>query len=116
MRRSSPFEDFREASFNLLRARYIKPVAPYIRTACVEPGGFRLDLRDVDIAHRDLISVFEEARCAGEADSPGGAGNYNQRFDVIAHTASAARSEGPTSELQSLMRISYAVFCLNKKT
>src|SRR3546814_8781383 len=26
-----------------------------------------------------------------------------------------ARSEEPTSELQSLMRISYAVFCLNKK-
>src|SRR3546814_3824659 len=25
------------------------------------------------------------------------------------------RSEEPTSELQSLMRISYAVFCLNKK-
>src|SRR3546814_3180092 len=25
------------------------------------------------------------------------------------------RSEGHTSELQSLMRISYAVFCLNKK-
>src|SRR3546814_2814498 len=28
---------------------------------------------------------------------------------------SAARSEEHTSELQSLMRISYAVFCLNKK-
>src|SRR3546814_3933239 len=27
----------------------------------------------------------------------------------------AARSEGHTSELQSLMRISYAVFCLKKK-
>src|SRR3546814_7312710 len=27
-----------------------------------------------------------------------------------------ARSEEPTSELQSLMRISYAVFCLHKKT
>src|SRR3546814_9350921 len=27
-----------------------------------------------------------------------------------------ARSEEPTSELQSLMRISYAVFCLQKKT
>src|SRR3546814_9134520 len=26
------------------------------------------------------------------------------------------RSEGPTSELQSLMRSSYAVFCLKKKT
>src|SRR3546814_4192852 len=30
--------------------------------------------------------------------------------------SSAARSEEHTSELQSLMRISYAVFCLNKKT
>src|SRR3546814_10287059 len=32
---------------------------------------------------------------------------------VIAHRAS--RSEEHTSELQSLMRISYAVFCLKKK-
>src|SRR3546814_8281400 len=30
--------------------------------------------------------------------------------------AAAGRSEEHTSELQSLMRISYAVFCLNKKT
>src|SRR3546814_2547340 len=30
--------------------------------------------------------------------------------------AGAARSEEHTSELQSLMRISYAVFCLKKKT
>src|SRR3546814_5753534 len=30
--------------------------------------------------------------------------------------AAAGRSEEPTSELQSLMRISYAVFCLKKKT
>src|SRR3546814_3270801 len=30
-------------------------------------------------------------------------------------SASAARSEEHTSELQSLMRISYAVFCLTKK-
>src|SRR3546814_6670223 len=30
--------------------------------------------------------------------------------------ASMGRSEENTSELQSLMRISYAVFCLNKKT
>src|SRR3546814_1830405 len=32
------------------------------------------------------------------------------------HRAFAARSEEHTSELQSLMRISYAVFCLNTKT
>src|SRR3546814_7682147 len=30
-------------------------------------------------------------------------------------TATTTRSEEHTSELQSLMRISYAVFCLNKK-
>src|SRR3546814_14818398 len=34
---------------------------------------------------------------------------------VIAH-AERLRSEEHTSELQSLMRISYAVFCLKKKT
>src|SRR3546814_6235584 len=31
-------------------------------------------------------------------------------------TGFTVRSEEHTSELQSLMRISYAVFCLNKKT
>src|SRR3546814_6664582 len=31
------------------------------------------------------------------------------------HAGHAARSEEHTSELQSLMRISYAVFCLKKK-
>src|SRR3546814_4379712 len=40
------------------------------------------------------------------------------RHDDLAGAASAARSEEHTSELQSLMRISYAVFCLktNKNT
>src|SRR3546814_2020237 len=32
-----------------------------------------------------------------------------------AHHSSTSRSEEHTSELQSLMRISYAVFCLKKK-
>src|SRR3546814_2181072 len=32
------------------------------------------------------------------------------------HLVGVGRSEGHTSELQSLMRISYAVFCLKKKT
>src|SRR3546814_6351731 len=36
--------------------------------------------------------------------------------DFIGQGAEAARSEEHTSELQSLMRISYAVFCLKKKT
>src|SRR3546814_3238989 len=35
---------------------------------------------------------------------------------TIAQANSSTRSEEHTSELQSLMRISYAVFCLKKKT
>src|SRR3546814_1134230 len=34
---------------------------------------------------------------------------------LLASSIAAARSEEHTSELQSLMRISYAVFCLKKK-
>src|SRR3546814_1513098 len=37
------------------------------------------------------------------------------RADAAAREAIALRSEEHTSELQSLMRISYAVFCLKKK-
>src|SRR3546814_3641086 len=37
------------------------------------------------------------------------------RVEVLTPT-DASRSEEHTSELQSLMRISYAVFCLKKKT
>src|SRR3546814_4223678 len=40
------------------------------------------------------------------ADAPG---------KVVAGAGAPARSEEHTSELQSLMRISYAVFCLKKK-
>src|SRR3546814_7412390 len=35
---------------------------------------------------------------------------------VAHHLAAVLRSEEHTSELQSLMRLSYAVFCLKKKT
>src|SRR3546814_4530899 len=45
---------------------------------------------------------------------------HRQRFDEGVETARilqvpACRSEEHTSELQSLMRISYAVFCMKKK-
>src|SRR3546814_5983142 len=61
-------------------------------------------------------------------DGPSGKGPLGQQVrerQVIAKTAAAikrareagilVRSEEHTSELQSLMRISYAVFCLKKK-
>src|SRR3546814_3748954 len=38
-----------------------------------------------------------------------------RQFSSSAHSWRVSRSEEHTSELQSLMRISYAVFCLKKK-
>src|SRR3546814_10276539 len=38
-----------------------------------------------------------------------------ERADPVLDHLNVARSEEHTSELQSLMRISYAVFCLKKK-
>src|SRR3546814_7979634 len=40
---------------------------------------------------------------------------YTPKLAVKAHPSSRRRSEEHTSELQSLMRTSYAVFCLKKK-
>src|SRR3546814_4617389 len=42
--------------------------------------------------------------------------HVEQRRDGALRVAGCKRSEEHTSELQSLMRISYAVFCLKKKT
>src|SRR3546814_9320317 len=49
----------------------------------------------------------------------GGGGLTSERWGEdpgVYRIAAAGRSEEHTSELQSLMRISYAVFCLKKKT
>src|SRR3546814_9051759 len=43
-------------------------------------------------------------------------GSYSALRGTVVSTRVPARSEEHTSELQSLMRISYAVFCLKKKT
>src|SRR3546814_1788991 len=45
------------------------------------------------------------------AGAPGHVVEHHRQLAVIGH----GRSEEHTSELQSLMRISYAVFCLKKK-
>src|SRR3546814_9655242 len=52
-------------------------------------------------------SVGAPSAGAAPPSTPGPAG--------VGDGASVIRSEEHTSELQSLMRISYAVFCLNKK-
>src|SRR3546814_8769969 len=48
-------------------------------------------------------------------DSPGQKAKQDVMVDVVEEPADIHRSEEHTSELQSLMRISYAVFCLKKK-
>src|SRR3546814_4741838 len=40
---------------------------------------------------------------------------FGRKIDVQGGDSTVGRSEEHTSELQSLMRISYAVFCLKKK-
>src|SRR3546814_7665479 len=65
---------------------------------------------------RDVVALAE--RVAQHAHQRGLALDRRQPLAVEAkleHPRLPARSEEHTSELQSLMRISYAVFCLKKK-
>src|SRR3546814_8572275 len=62
------------------------------------------------------ISWFSAAGSAHEACGLGGPGFTSTRhMRQLPAMLSRSRSEEHTSELQSLMRISYAVFCLTKK-
>src|SRR3546814_2428248 len=70
---------------------------------------------DRALGQRQLVGRAGEALVTGgglEGDQRGGAGNLATHY---AKTSWDKRSEEHTSELQSLMRISYAVFCLKKK-
>src|SRR3546814_4574786 len=55
--------------------------------------------------------------CATQASplASNSVGQYADDSERVATALRTARSEEHTSELQSLMRISYAVFCLKKK-
>src|SRR3546814_6012099 len=71
-----------------------------------EGDGINVDLSFAD----DVDRFFEAAKaCLGAID-------IAVINAAIPASALADRSEEHTSELQSLMRISYAVFCLKKKT
>src|SRR3546814_8373671 len=66
----------------------------------------------------EFLRLFRPASAAsqlqGRADVPHDLTEGRQRVARLPATAGFPRSEEHTSELQSLMRISYAVFCLKK--
>src|SRR3546814_2621014 len=66
-------------------------------------------------AHRRVVEIGVEGH--GDQMRRGGGARPRQAALLVQHQGEVAlqRSEEHTSELQSLMRISYAVFCLKKK-
>src|SRR3546814_7003967 len=91
-----------------------------VQHARVEDLDLRLDVlcqqqlgQLVDELRRVLIDpVGEVYRARGKGSH---LGHQAERALALFMVTAAARSEEHTSELQSLMRISYAVFCLKKK-
>src|SRR3546814_2827396 len=95
----------------------------------LEPGTFTQRFRDAQGQESPHLRAGAEAQCRsrhlGRRHQGGdrqGPGSRSRRFHVpsllVQHTRNSEgldRSEEHTSELQSLMRISYAVFCLKKK-
>src|SRR3546814_7923233 len=76
-------------------------------------GRHQPQARQIGMRGQAACNLFVELRpiAAGNYRNVGYSQQIGQRF---AHRG-AERSEEHTSELQSLMRISYAVFCLKKK-
>src|SRR3546814_4995120 len=60
----------------------------------------------------DLLQAYRQAGASAEIHLYAAGGHA---FNLGEDTPLVSRSEEHTSELQSLMRISYAVFCLKKK-
>src|SRR3546814_9456664 len=87
----------------------------------VRVPGITSDIDGISAMTRDATNVYEAARFNGNGENSVASMiwlNYNAPGGVTdpATLTEHRRSEEHTSELQSLMRISYAVFCLKKKT
>src|SRR3546814_6054540 len=68
-----------------------------------------------DVYEMSFDSVREDKEFAVGIDGEVGPGFRYNAYYTHGEVANALRSEEHTFELQSLMRISYAVFCLKKK-
>src|SRR3546814_5619553 len=102
------------------------------RLEAIEEAGFLLGLQsdgDCPVCgapieaqkHDHALGEIEAARAAAEIEIAKIRAHQSELVDTITDTENelhktGERSEEHTSELQSLMRISYAVFCLKKNT
>src|SRR3546814_8599694 len=92
----------------------VRPVRDCPTVAC-----WRCRLSDLDIAQFLSARLEGRLQCSDQSVPSASVRNRLARIGCArtgSSIASETRSEEHTSELQSLMRISYAVFCLNKKT
>src|SRR3546814_4323354 len=69
----------------------------------------RSNTSSAPVLQRSALRLLQSLRRIGFYDC------WANGAEVRSFVAQVPRSEEHTSELQSLMRISYAVFCLNKK-
>src|SRR3546814_1611818 len=76
----------------------------------------RTDLAPIELRRRDQIVAHLGIEHRGaQVPLEQGAIHIGKFVELRVEARDAIRSEEHTSELQSLMRISYAVFCLKKK-
>src|SRR3546814_4996350 len=75
------------------------------------------DVPSESLLRRDIGSLFEVAPDRGQIETflRRLKANRKESYGQVQEFVGRRRSEEHTSELQSLMRISYAVFCLKKK-
>src|SRR3546814_1795860 len=82
-------------------------------------GQYHLTLRSASVPEEELMAIGARLRAAGcwSLSRTQFVANLSAMapLERDLEQASPSRSEEHTSELQSLMRISYAVFCLKKK-
>src|SRR3546814_10567692 len=126
--RSSSISRFLLCSFFKQKTAYELRISAWSSDVCSSDLVRRAACRDRDLAARTgrvwrgrlrRVCRHLPAGSAGarrRGDSPGGAGRpITDGARAFRDSRRARRSEEHTSELQSLMRISYAVFCLKKK-
>src|SRR3546814_9180941 len=100
---------------------YVVPSAPAAKLAAIRSFGAELVFvegapLDAELEARRQAKVQGKAYVAPYNDIETMAGQGTLGMELARQAPDLDRSEEHTSELQSLMRTSYAVFCLKKKT